>query len=135
MTGTEIENPSLATLKTTPASEHFATTERTHKHKLVRLWNIEKFAVHLMAFELDRKLDTCRNWVLGIDSPEELPVIRLTPAQIAACTHQPAENPRKVGRVQHNQTHTVQHTVMDTLQHFIRHLIVREVTPPQQDIC
>ncbi len=92
-------------------------------------------AVHLRMRKLEILLvDAVHDRMRRVHDPEPFFFTRLAPAEQAARAHELTEDLRQVGRVQHDQPHSVEHAIVDAVHHRVGHLLVRRVAPPQQHV-
>ena len=74
------------------------------------------------------------NRVAARGQPDPLTFARLAPGQVAGRAHQPLEGFGEMRRMQKNRPHARPDRVADHLGHGIRHIAMRGMAPPQQDI-
>src|SRR4051812_42153348 len=74
------------------------------------------------------------NGVCRIDDPEAFFFARFTPFEVASCSHEALENLREVTGVQDDQTHAFKNTLMDFGDDLVFDVIMRHVSPPDQDV-
>ena len=130
----EIQHPTQAAVPGAHAPEHLAAREPADHQQLIRVGDVEPFAVHLLLGQLDVVGDACHHGVVGSQVPESLVLARLAPLETAGRAHQPSEGLGEVTRVEHDEAHATQHCVLDPVDDLVAHLVVAHVTPPEQHV-
>lgn len=92
MAGAEVEDLALTASVAAPAAENLAAGEPAYKDKLIRLRNVEEFAVHLFLADLNAFAKASSNWVPWLHNPNPLLIVGFTPLKVAGCAHQLAED-------------------------------------------
>ena len=69
VTGLEIEDLSMTASPGAAASEYLAALEPTKENNLLGRGNVEHFAVHLLRVENEGLVNSCGDWVIGLDGP------------------------------------------------------------------
>ena len=65
----EIEDLSMTASPGAAASEYLAALEPTKENNLLGRGNVEHFAVHLLRVENEGLVNSCGDWVIGLDGP------------------------------------------------------------------
>src|SRR5258707_9820405 len=132
--GEKIENLALSTRITAAAAEDLAAAEPADQDQAFRLGNIEVLAVHLFVLQLKVFSNACDNGMARLYHPQALMIVALAPSQIARSAQQTPENLGEVPGMQHNQSHACQNPLLHTLHNLVGHLVMREMSPPDQHI-
>ena len=87
VTGLEIEDLSMTASPGATASEYLAALEPTKENYLLGRGNVEHFAVHLLRVENEGLVNSCGDWVIGLDGPYALSFL-CSPFKRAGGSHQ-----------------------------------------------
>src|SRR5579859_5788968 len=132
--GAEVENLAPAASIAAAAAENLAAGEPADEDQGLERRDVEALAIHLLALDDQRFAQPSRNRVAGFDHPQPLVLVGLAPLQFAGGAHQPPEDPRIVGGMQHDQAHAVEHALVDAPDDVVADLVVRQVAPPGEHI-
>src|SRR5437773_11111870 len=124
VTGPEVEDPAPAAVVAAAAPEHLAALEPAHEDELIGGGDVEELAVHFLLPDYERFAEPRRDRMRGIDHPESLPLPGFAPLEVAARSHEPAEDLRVVARVEDDQAHPVEHAPLDPIDDRIVDLVV-----------
>src|ERR1041384_8867535 len=130
----KVEEAPRAPRPAAPAAEHLPAGEAADQHRLLRLGDVEKFAVHLLVFEDKMVVDSLSNRMPRPRDPQNLPVSRLAPLEVAARPHQLSKNLGKMSAVQHDQPHPSQPALLNAIHNRILHVLVRYMSPPDHHV-
>ena len=134
MAGPEIKNFPIAALPSTTGTKNFASFEPGDENDFIRCRNGERFAIHFCVRNFKIAVEAVCNWMSGVANPEPFFFAGFPPCQRAACAHEPFENFRVVRGMESNQTHAFPNAAHHRVRHGIRHLAMRCVPPPKQDV-
>lgn len=71
----EIEYLAHSTGKGAATAEHLSALEPACKYHIIGLWDIEKFAVHLLCGDINAAVNAMRNRVMGSSAPQLFAVV------------------------------------------------------------
>ena len=134
MAWAEVEDFTMTTTVGTTAAEYFPTFKVTQVYQLIWSRYIEELAVHFLFIQCDRWIDTLRDRMIRVNTPQNFLFVCDTPFQIAAGTHQLLERFGEVSGVQHDQSHAFLNTSYNGFSNIIINEVVCSVSPPQHNI-
>src|SRR5438132_9719319 len=104
VTRAEVHDPTRPAAIAAAAAEHLAACKRADEDELVRRWDVEVLAVHLLMRDDDRLRHAGSDGMPGVDGPDHLPLAAgvRTPPQRTSGPNQPLEDLRQIasGRAQ-----------------------------------
>jgi hypothetical protein len=134
VTGPKIEDFAVAPLPAAAGSEDFSPLEPGNKYGLVRSGNAERFAIHLLVGNFEVGLDSLSDWMARIADPKSLFFSGFAPDQGAGRTHQAFEDLGIVPGMKYEKPHSFQNPFLNPVDDFVRHLAMRNMPPPDQDV-
>src|SRR5437773_320172 len=101
VTRAEVHDPPRPAAIAAAAAKHLAACKRADEDELVRRWDVEVLAVHLLMRDYDRLRHAGRDGMPRVDGPDHLPLAAgvRTPPQRAGGPHQSLEDLREVAGV------------------------------------
>src|SRR5690606_20515538 len=123
------------TVEAAAAAEDVTAGKPTDEDKLIRLRDVEMFAIHFSMgnFELFRQPGG--NGVASSDDPVPFLLTGLAPFKVAGGAHEPDEDFGEVARMENDQAHPIfNDPLLNAVDDFVADAVVRFVTPPDEDV-
>ena len=134
VTGLKVENSALAAGKGHAAAEDVSALIPPDEDDVVRLGNVEVFAVHLLVRKTESLLHALADRMVGFDGPDPFGFSALSPAKGAGSTEQFLNDLGKMRRVQENDPHAFVYALDNVVHDLVRDLAVVAVRPPDKNV-